>query len=237
MQINNITHLVSYQEFNNPKQTSGVRSEKQLNLDTRNTNNSANLTPQKQDTQRLQKSSNIKEKSQVEKDIENAMGNLDGYVGIARRIIDGKYTIWGKRHGDNNMISKEESAKIFDVFREYGAVFTGKALELLESTELSVSEFVNQYTQYMIERNNNPTIDTEIKLDSSFSDYGSYKPQNSTFKPIQVNRDSITYDITKDEKFAFKKELLKQEQKQGIDVLFLTQKLEENSEKVIDKKV
>lgn len=116
--------------------------------------------------------------------------------------------------------------------------------KLLDS-DLSVDEFKNQWARYIIKERFGIELsdkDTENELnilkEQKEKNVDTNRVNNKKLsKPIQVNRDSITYDITKDEKFAFKKELLKQEQKRGIDVLFLTQKLEENSEKVIDKKV
>ncbi|MGH1600888.1 hypothetical protein [Campylobacter majalis] len=61
--------------------------------------------------------------------------------------------------------------------------------------------------------------------------------ENSTFTAITgKSTNSKTYDISKDEKFAYLQELLKLEQEKGIDVLRLMQKLEEKGEKMLDKR-
>ncbi|MGG7074611.1 hypothetical protein U5B43_10285 [Campylobacter sp. 9BO] len=62
--------------------------------------------------------------------------------------------------------------------------------------------------------------------------------ENSTFTAITgKSTNSKTYDINKDEKFAYLQELLKFEQEKGIDVLRLMQKLEEKGEKVVDRMI
>ncbi|CAD7289410.1 hypothetical protein [Campylobacter suis] len=52
---------------------------------------------------------------------------------------------------------------------------------------------------------------------------------DDNFTPIQSqSKNNQDYDINKDDKFIYERELLKREQERGIDVLHLMQKLEEN---------
>ena len=53
------------------------------------------------------------------------------------------------------------------------------------------------------------------------------KEQNEKkFKPMQVKKKYETYDINKDQKFLYTRELLNFKEKRGIDVLELMQKID-----------
>lgn len=230
MQLNNLKNFVSYQSFN-AEQVSDTKSNSE-------TKTAHVLTPSKT-TQISEQNSEAKMSEQQARDIAKAMGDLTEYVGVARIVIDGKYTIWGKVNGSDKTVSKDEIDKANKIFAKYGVDFTSqRGYELLESTELSISDFLNHYESHMLSRRNQFLIDTRIKLadGGSTPDYTTSQIPSENFKPIQsLSKNTQTYDINKDTKFAYQRELLKREQERGIDVLHLMQKLEENGKKVVDK--
>ncbi|CAD7289108.1 hypothetical protein LMG7974_01346 [Campylobacter majalis] len=229
MQLSDLKNLASYQNFN-AQQASNTKSNSK-------TKTAHVLTPSKA-TQISEQNSEAKTSEQQAKDIAKAIGDFTQYVGVARVVIDGKYTIWGKVNGSDKTVSKNEIDKANEIFAKYGVDFTSqKGYELLESTELSISDFIDQYESHMLSRHNQFFIDTRIKGGST-PDYGSLQTTSESFKPIQaVSKNTETYDINKDQKFAYLQELLKREQERGIDVLRLMQKLEEKGEKVVDKMI
>ena len=141
--------------------------------------------------------------------------------------VDGKPTISGKMVGIG---TKEEDE--LDAFMEtMSSLYPNnnkESLSLLDRTDLSIDEFKTLFAKARekatkdVEEQRKQIIKEEQEYNANFAKEQAEKK----FKPMQVKKKYETYDINKDQKFLFARELLNFKEKRGIDVLELMQKID-----------
>ena len=153
---------------------------------------------------------------------------LQGYMDWLRdNSVDGKPTISGLMVGIG---TKEEDE--LDAFMETMSSlypnYNNESLNLLKRTDLGIDEFKTLFAKARekatkdVEEQRKQIIKEEQEYNANFA-----KEQNEkTFKPMQVKKKYETYDINKDQKFLYARELLNFKEKRGIDVLELMQKID-----------
>ena len=103
-----------------------------------------------------------------------------------------------------------------------------ESLSLLDRTDLSIDEFKTLFAKARekatkdVEEQRKQIIKEEQEYNANFAKEQSEKK----FKPMQVKKKYETYDINKDQKFLYTRELLNFKEKRGIDVLELMQKID-----------
>ena len=154
---------------------------------------------------------------------------LQGYMDFLRdNSIDGKPTIEGKMIG---LGTKEEEADLRAFMDSMSSLYPNnnkESLSLLDRTDLSIEEFKKLYRED-VEKTTKEHKEFLAKLHKEEQEYNANfaKEQNEkTFKPMQVKKKYETYDINKDQKFLYARELLNFKEKRGIDVLELMQKID-----------
>ena len=70
------------------------------------------------------------------------MGNSTNFTGAFKSYNDDKQTIWGKKSDDDL-----EGQKIRQTLERFGVSFSNKGRELLESSNISVDEFIERYSK------------------------------------------------------------------------------------------
>ena len=70
------------------------------------------------------------------------MGNSTNFTGAFKSYNDDKQTIWGKT-SDNDL----EGQKIRRTLERFGVSFSNEGRELLESSNISVDEFIERYSK------------------------------------------------------------------------------------------
>ena len=154
---------------------------------------------------------------------------LQGYMDFLRdNSIDGKPTIEGKMIG---LGTKEEEADLrafMDSMSSLYPNYNDESLNLLKRTDLGIDEFKTLFAKARekatkdVEEQRKQIIKEEQEYNANFA-----KEQNEKkFKPMQVKKKYETYDINKDQKFLYARELLNFKEKRGIDVLELMQKID-----------
>ena len=127
------------------------------------------------------------------------MGNSTNFTGAFKSNNDNKKTIWGKT-SDNDL----EGHKIRQTLERFGVSFSNEGRELLESSNISVDEFIERYSKVI-----NRGMPQEIgdyglidqKNDHEEQDNQTDTQKQEAFKPMQVTKKFKTYDIQADEKF------------------------------------
>jgi len=141
---------------------------------------------------------------------------------------DGKPTMMGKLVG---LGTKEEEADLRAFMDSMSSLYPNnnkESLSLLDRTDLSIDEFKTLFAKARekatkdVEEQRKQIIKEEQEYNANFAKEQSEKK----FKPMQVKKKYETYDINKDQKFLFAKELLNFKEKRGIDVLKLMQKID-----------
>ena len=142
--------------------------------------------------------------------------------------IDGKPTMMGKLIG---LGTKEEEADLRAFIDSMSSLYPNnnkESLSLLDRTDLSIDEFKTLFAKARekaikdVEEQRKQIIKEEQEYNANFAKEQSEKK----FKPIQVKKKYETYDINKDQKFLYARELLNFKEKRGIDVLELMQKID-----------
>ena len=142
--------------------------------------------------------------------------------------VDGKPTIAGKMGG---LGTKEEEADLRAFMDSMSSLYPNnnkESLSLLSRTDLSIDEFKSLFAKARekatkdVEEQRKQIIKEEQEYNANFAKEQSEKK----FKPMQVKKKYETYDINKDQKFLFARELLNFKEKRGIDVLELMQKID-----------
>ena len=156
------------------------------------------------------------------------MGNSTNFTGAFKSNNDNKKTIWGKT--SNNDL---EGQKIRQTLERFGVSFSNEGRELLESSNISVDEFIERYSK-VINRNMPQEIGDDGLMDQK-SDHEEQDNQTDTqkqeaFKPMQVTKKFKTYDMQADEKFKEFYKFIKTEFDNGESIF-------EILEKVANKKV
>ena len=156
------------------------------------------------------------------------MGNSTNFTGAFKSYNDDKQTIWGKT-SDNDL----EGQKIRQTLERFGVSFSNEGRELLESSNISVDEFIERYSKII-----NRSMPQEIgdyglmdqKNDHEEQDNQTDTQKQEAFKPMQVTKKFKTYDMQADEKFKEFYKFIKTEFDNGESIF-------EILEKVANKKV
>ena len=147
---------------------------------------------------------------------------------LKENSVDGKPTMMGKLIG---LGTKEEEADLrafMDSMSSLYPNYNDESLNLLKRTDLGIDEFKTLFAKARekatkdVEEQRKQIIKEEQEYNANFA-----KEQNEKkFKPMQVKKKYETYDINKDQKFLYTRELLNFKEKRGIDVLELMQKID-----------
>lgn len=156
------------------------------------------------------------------------MGNSTNFTGAFKSNNDNKQTIWGKKSDDDL-----EGQKIRQTLERFGVSFSNEGRELLESSNISVDEFIERYSRVI-----NRSMSQEIgdyglidqKNDHEEQDNQTDTQKQEAFKPMQVTKKFKTYDMQADEKFKEFYKFIKTEFDNGESIF-------EILEKVANKKV
>ena len=156
------------------------------------------------------------------------MGNSTNFTGAFKSYNDDKQTIWGKTPDDDL-----EGQKIRRTLERFGVSFSNEGRELLESSNISVDEFIERYSKVI-----NRSMPQEIgdyglidqKNDHEEQDNQTDTQKQEAFKPMQVTKKFKTYDMQADEKFKEFYKFIKTEFDNGESIF-------EILEKVANKKV
>ena len=142
--------------------------------------------------------------------------------------IDGKPTMMGKLIG---LGTKEEEDELDAFMETMSSLYPNnnkESLSLLDRTDLSIDEFKTLFAKARekatkdVEEQRKQIIKEEQEYNANFAKEQSEKK----FKPIQIKKKYETYDINKDQKFLYARELLNFKEKRGIDVLEFMQKID-----------
>ena len=140
---------------------------------------------------------------------------------------DGKPTISGLMVG---LGTKEEETELENFMRSLpdDAMSSKKGSALLSRADLSIEEFKKLYRED-VEKTTKEHKEFLAKLHKEEQEYNANfakEQSEKKFKPMQIKKKYETYDINKDQKFLYTRELLKFKEKRGIDVLELMQKID-----------
>ena len=156
------------------------------------------------------------------------MGNSTNFTGAFKSYNDNKQTIWGKTSDDNL-----EGQTIRQTLERFGVSFSNEGRELLESSNISVDEFIEKYSKVI-----NRSMPQEVGDYGLMDQKNDHEEQNNqtdtqkqeAFKPMQVTKKFKTYDMQADEKFKEFYKFIKTEFDNGESIF-------EILEKVANKKV
>ena len=160
------------------------------------------------------------------------MGNSTNFTGAFKSYNDDKQTIWGKTSDDDL-----EGQKIRQTLERFGVSFSNEGRELLESSNISVDEFIEKYSKVI-----NRSMPQEIgdyglidqKNDHEEQDNQTDTQKQETFKPMQVTKKFKTYDMQADEKFKEFYKFIKTEFDNGESIFEILDKV---ANKKVDKTV
>ena len=160
------------------------------------------------------------------------MGNSTNFTGAFKSNNDNKKTIWGKT-SDNDL----EGHKIRQTLERFGVSFSNEGRELLESSNISVDEFIERYSKVI-----NRSMPQEVgdyglmdqKNDHEEQDNQTDTQKQEAFKPMQVTKKFKTYDMQADEKFKEFYKFIKTEFDNGESIFEILEKV---ANKKVDKTV
>ena len=160
------------------------------------------------------------------------MGNSTNFTGAFKSNNDDKQTIWGKKSDDDL-----EGQKIRQTLERFGVSFSNEGRELLESSNISVDEFIEKYSKVI-----NRSMPQEIgdyglidqKNDHEEQDNQTDTQKQEAFKPMQVTKKFKTYDMQADEKFKEFYKFIKTEFDNGESIFEILEKV---ANKKVDKTV
>ena len=160
------------------------------------------------------------------------MGNSTNFTGAFKSNNDDKQTIWGKKSDDNL-----EGQKIRQTLERFGVSFSNEGRKLLESSNISVDEFIERYSKVI-----NRSMPQEIGDDGLIDQKNDHEEQDNqtdtqkqeTFKPMQVTKKFKTYDMQADEKFKEFYKFIKTEFDNGESIFEILEKV---ANKKVDKTV
>ena len=141
--------------------------------------------------------------------------------------IDGKPTIVGKMVGLGTAEEEAELEAFVNSFSE-GTMMSNDGAALFVRADLSIEEFKKLYRED-VEKTTKEHKEFLAKLHKEEQEYNANfakEQSEKKFKPMQVKKKYETYDINKDQKFLYARELLNFKEKRGIDVLELMQKID-----------
>ena len=151
------------------------------------------------------------------------MGNSTNFTGAFKSNNDDKQTIWGKKSDDDL-----EGQKIRQTLERFGVSFSNEGRELLESSNISVDEFIERYSKVI-----NRSMPQEVgdyglidqKNDHEEQDNQTDTQKQETFKPMQVTKKFKTYDMQADEKFKEFYKFIKTEFDNGESIFEILEKV------------
>ena len=160
------------------------------------------------------------------------MGNSTNFTGAFKSYNDNKQTIWGKT-SDNDL----EGQKIRQTLERFGVSFSNEGRELLESSNISVDEFIERYSKVI-----NRSMPQEVGDYGLMDQKNDHEEQNNqtdtqkqeAFKPMQVTKKFKTYDMQADEKFKEFYKFIKTEFDNGESIFEILEKV---ANKKVDKTV
>ena len=160
------------------------------------------------------------------------MGNSTNFTGAFKSYNDDKQTIWGKK-SDNDL----EGQKIRQTLERFGVSFSNEGRELLESSNISVDEFIERYSKVI-----NRSMPQEVgdyglidqKNDHEEQDNQTDTQKQEAFKPMQVTKKFKTYDMQADEKFKEFYKFIKTEFDNGESIFEILEKV---ANKKVDKTI
>lgn len=151
------------------------------------------------------------------------MGNNTNFTGAFKSNNDDKQTIWGKKSDDDL-----EGQKIRQTLERFGVSFSNEGRELLESSNISVDEFIEKYSKVI-----NRSMPQEVgdyglidqKSDHEEQDNQTDTQKQEAFKPMQVTKKFKTYDMQADEKFKEFYKFIKTEFDNGESIFEILEKV------------
>ena len=151
------------------------------------------------------------------------MGNSTNFTGAFKSYNDDKQTIWGKKSDDDL-----EGQKIRQTLERFGVSFSNEGRELLESSNISVDEFIEKYSKVI-----NRSMPQEVgdyglidqKSDHEEQDNQTDTQKQEAFKPMQVTKKFKTYDMQADEKFKEFYKFIKTEFDNGESIFEILEKV------------
>ena len=151
------------------------------------------------------------------------MGNSTNFTGAFKSYNDNKQTIWGKT-SDNDL----EGQKIRQTLERFGVSFSNEGRELLESSNISVDEFIERYSKVI-----NRSMPQEVGDYGLMDQKNDHEEQNNqtdtqkqeAFKPMQVTKKFKTYDMQADEKFKEFYKFIKTEFDNGESIFEILEKV------------
>lgn len=160
------------------------------------------------------------------------MGNSTNFTGAFKSYNDDKQTIWGKTSDDDL-----EGQKIRQTLERFGVSFSNEGRELLESSNISVDEFIERYSKVI-----NRSMPQEVGDYGLMDQKNDHEEQNNqtdtqkqeAFKPMQVTKKFKTYDMQADEKFKEFYKFIKTEFDNGESIFEILEKV---ANKKVDKTV
>lgn len=160
------------------------------------------------------------------------MGNSTNFTGAFKSYNDNKQTIWGKTPDDDL-----EGQKIRQTLERFGVSFSNEGRELLESSNISVDEFIERYSKVI-----NRSMPQEVGDYGLMDQKNDHEEQNNqtdtqkqeAFKPMQVTKKFKTYDMQADEKFKEFYKFIKTEFDNGESIFEILEKV---ANKKVDKTV
>lgn len=147
---------------------------------------------------------------------------------LKENSVDGKPTMLGKLIGIGTKEEEDELDAFMETMSSLYPNNNDESLSLLNRTDLSIDEFKTLFAKAR-EKATNDVAEQRKQIIKEEQEYNANfaKEQNEKkFKPMQVKKKYETYDINKDQKFLYTRELLNFKEKRGIDVLELMQKID-----------
>ena len=166
-----------------------------------------------------------------ELEISVLQGHMDW---LLSNSVDGKPTISGLMVGIG---TAEQEAELEDFMKSFSedTMMSNDGARLFARADLSIEEFKKLYRED-VEKTTKEHKEFLTKLHKEEQEYNANfakEQSEKKFKPMQVKKKYETYDINKDQKFLYARELLNFKEKRGIDVLELMQKI--NKKQILNK--
>ena len=142
--------------------------------------------------------------------------------------VDGKPTISGLMVGIGTKEEEDELDAFMETMSSLYPNNNKESLSLLDRTDLSIDEFKTLFAKAREKATKDVAEQRKqiIKEEQEYNANFAKEQAEKKFKPMQVKKKYETYDINKDQKFLYARELLNFKEKRGIDVLELMQKID-----------
>ena len=142
--------------------------------------------------------------------------------------VDGKPTMLGKLIGIGTKEEEDELDAFMETMSSLYPNNNDESLSLLERTDLSIDEFKTLFAKAREKATKDVAEQRKqiIKEEQEYNANFAKEQAEKKFKPMQVKKKYETYDINKDQKFLYARELLNFKEKRDIDVLELMQKID-----------